>query len=342
VSAIFLVHGTFAGNDALGVLRELEAFTPSWSESLRRQHKLLVDRLAGQWGNYTPEFAQLFELLINEPTQPHIPVNLFYWSSENHHLGRAVAAVQLLHELVQRIGTTRKRFLLWGHSHAGNVFALMTNLLGGTVESRRAFFRAGRPYYRLPLPGAVKEPAWPELREQLANRPELRSNLELDLVTFGTPVRYGWETLGYRRLLHFIHHRPVPGLPEYRAAFPFSVTDMLDARYGDYIQQLGIAGTNFSMSLLRLRYRLAERRFQELLQPGLRWRDTLQRLQWGRRVPAEGSTLLVDYRPARNPLNQQIFGHAVYTRPEWLLSHAEQVVQRVYAGYDPSHESADA
>jgi hypothetical protein len=335
VSAIFLVHGTFAGNDALGVLRELDAFMPGWSESLRRQHKLLIDRMAGQAGNYTNEYAERFESLINEPNQPHIPVLLFYWSSENHHLGRADAAVRLLSELIRQAGTTRKRFLLWGHSHAGNVFALMTNLLGGTPESRQAFFRAGRPYFRLPLPGAIKEPAWPQLREQLNDRPELRSNLELDLVTFGTPIRYGWETLGYHRLLHFIHHRSVPGLPEYRAAFPFSVADALDARYGDYVQQLGIAGTNFAISLLRWRYRLAERRLHDLLQSGLHWRDTLQRLQRGQRVPAEGHTLLVDYQPAKDPLNQQVFGHAVYTRPEWLVSHAEQVVQKLYEAQQP-------
>ena len=37
-------------------------------------------------------------------------------------------------------------------------------------------------------------------------------------MTFGTPIRYGWDSGGYARLLHFIHHRPAPGLPADRAA----------------------------------------------------------------------------------------------------------------------------
>ena len=330
VSAIYLVHGTFTGNDALGVFRELEWFVPQWTPPLRRQHKLLIDRFAGQSGNYTARFARQFASLINGEAASPIPVRLFYWSSENNHLGRSDAAVRLLSELVEKTQQQRCRFLLWGHSHAGNVFALMTNLLGGSSAGRRAFFRAGRPYYRWPVPGIVKAPAWPRLREQLAGDPEWPDRIKMDLATFGTPIRYGWDMRSYHRLLHFIHHRPVPGLPDYRAAFPFSVSDLLNAHYGDYVQQLGIAGTNFPMSLLRWRYRRAEKRLLELLQPNVRWRDTLERLQFGQRVPNEGETLLVDYQSDEQHQTQQLFGHAVYTRPEWLLMHAEEVIHRIY------------
>mgnify|MGYP001820831663 CR=1 FL=1 len=76
VSAVYLVHGTFTGNDVLGVLRELEWFAPQWSQPLRRKHKLVVDKLAGQVGNYTSGFAQLFESLINSPSVPLSRIHL--------------------------------------------------------------------------------------------------------------------------------------------------------------------------------------------------------------------------------------------------------------------------
>ena len=330
VAAVYLVHGTFTGNDILGVLRELEWLAPQWSEPLRLQHKLLADRLVGQAGNFTAPFAEQFESLINGPGDPPLPVRLLNWSGENHHLGRADAAVELLSELVQRLGQSHQRVLLWGHSHAGNVFALMTNLLGGDPDSREQFFRAGYPYYGWSLSDTIQVSAWSRLRGLLAQDPQLSQRLELDLVTFGTPVRYGWETRGYRRLLHFIHHRPVPGLAPYLAAFPFGVQDLLKARHGDYVQQLGIAGTNLPTSLLSLRHAVAERRLSTLLQQGVHWQDTLQHLQLGQRVPDEGPTLLVDYSADVTKLNQQLFGHAIYTRPEWLVMHAEEVVRRLY------------
>ncbi len=331
VAAVYLVHGTFTGNDILGVLRELEWVAPQWSEPLRQQHKLLADRLAGQAGNFTSEFAAQFESLINGPSDSPLPVRLFNWSGENHHLGRADAAVELLSELVQRLGQGRQRVLLWGHSHAGNVFALMTNLLGGSQEVRGRFFRAGYPYYGWSLPGTIRVSPWSRLRALLTQDPQLPQRLELDLVTFGTPIRYGWETLGYRRLLHITHHRPVPGLAPYLAAFPFGVQDLLEARQGDYVQQLGIAGTNLPTSLLSLRHAIAEHRLSDLLQHDMHWQDTLQHLQLGQRVPDEGPTLLVDYSAGNAKLNQQLFGHAIYTRPEWLLMHAEEIVRESIA-----------
>ena len=47
-------------------------------------------------------------------------------------------------------------------------------------------------------------------------------------------------------------------------------------------------------------------------------------------VPEEGTSLLVDYGPAQGHIAQHFAGHAVYTRPEWMLFHAEEVTRRFY------------
>ena len=109
---------------------------------------------------------------------------------------------------------------------------------------------------------------------------------------------------------------------------------MLAATAGDYIQQLGIAGTNFTPPFWAWRAWISDIRLGRLLQAGLRKRDTLARLKLGIRVHQDGETLLVDYGPAKGNITQHLAGHAVYTRLDWLLFHAEEVTRRFYQGAD--------
>jgi hypothetical protein len=181
--------------------------------------------------------------------------------------------------------------------------------------------------------GMTNEDDHPALRSNAFRIPH--SVFALDFVTFGTPIRYGWDSGGYGRLLHFVNHRPANGLPPYRAPFPPRERDVRAAADGDYVQQLGIAGTNFAPTLLALGALLADLRLGRLLQGGIRRRDLPDYLLCGMRVPAEGTTLLVDYgapRENRAPQNvvKHLAGHAVYTRPEWMLFHAEEVARRLY------------
>ncbi len=90
--------------------------------------------------------------------------------------------------------------------------------------------------------------------------PHTPRSLRLDVVTLGTPVRYGWDADGYGNLLHFIHHRPVDGLPDDRAPFLPSAEDILQVKQGDCVQQLGIAGTNFTPPAWAWRAWLADTR----------------------------------------------------------------------------------
>jgi len=330
VGAVYLVHGTFVGADALGVLAELARIFPSAGVAVRRVIKRIVDKVAGEAGNYTPGFARCFEEAINAESESPIPVRLFHWSSENHHLGRADGAVRLIAELTSRKLPPTQRILLWGHSHAGNVFALISNLLAGNVEAVDRFFEAGGIYYRWPVVGCVDVPVWTRVRELLAKAVSPLAGIPLDMVTFGTPIRYGWSSDGYANLLHFINHRPSEGLPEYRAPFPPKVDDVLSAADGDYIQQLGIAGTNVMPSVLAWRAWMADSRLDELLQPDISRRDVLDRFKAGAIVPDEGTTLLVDYGQPDGTIAQHLAGHAVYTRRKWLLFHAEEIARRLY------------
>jgi hypothetical protein len=329
VGAIFLVHGTFAGIDALGMLAELARWYPAGRDSIGRIAKRMVDALAGDAGNYTSAYAESFEESIRGPGEP-VPVRLFHWSSENHHLGRADAAVRLIDEIAALELPPRRRILIWGHSHAGNVFALMSNLLAGDAVSIERFFAAARVYYRVPLTGLIDIPVWERVHRLLAHDARRLAERPIDMVTFGTPIRYGWDRRGYDGLLHFINHRPLAGLPPYRAQFPPRLDDVFHAAGGDYVQQIGIAGTNAAPSVLAWRAFAADRNLNELLQSDLSPSDLIGRLELGMRVPETGTTLLVDYGPEEATLAQHLAGHAVYTRHEWLLFHAEEIVQRLY------------
>jgi hypothetical protein len=330
VAAVYLAHGTFVGPDALGALAELARIYPTASASVRRVIKRIVDKITGEVGNYTGRYARQFESAVNPPGRTQIPVWRFLWSSENNHIGRADGAVRLIDELLALGLEPGQRVLLWGHSHAGNVFALMTNLLAGHRDAVEAFFRAAEIYYRWPLVGCVDIPVWNRVRDALqSGRPPL-ADVALDLVTFGTPIRYGWDSGGYARLLHFIHHRPAAGLPAYRAAFPVKLENVLSAAEGDYVQQLGIAGTNVAPGLFAWRARLADQRLERLLQADPAPGGVLERFQAGAIVPEEGTSLLVDYGLPQGNIAQHFAGHAVYTRPQWMLFHAEEVARRFY------------
>jgi hypothetical protein len=330
VAAIYLVHGTFVGQDAAGVVTELTRVFPKAGRAVRSAIKQIVDKLTGDAGNYTGTFAACFEQAINHPSRPHIPVHRFHWSSENHHLGRADGAVRLVDELVRERPPAGRRILLWGHSHAGNVFALMSTLLSGNPEAVERFFEAAKVYYSWPIVRCVDVPIWKSVRELLAATRSPLADVGLDLVTFGTPIRYGWNPAGYGRLLHFVNHRPCQGLPEYRAAFPPRIGDVATAAGGDYVQQLGIAGTNTMPSVFAWRSWLADQRLAQLLQKDLPQESRRDRFRAGAIVPDAGTTLLVDYGPLEGDVTQHLAGHAVYTSRQWLLFHAEEVVRRFY------------
>jgi hypothetical protein len=369
VAAVYLVHGTFAGNDALGLLTELSRWAPGASESLRRLSKGVVDFVAREMGNYTPAYAARLEQILSDAAGRVIPVRRFDWSSQDNHIGRADGAVRLVDELAnlaltlsnrnspapspvegrageggdagtrsitpphQGEGSREKhlpsRILLWAHSHGGNVLALASNMLGGDNASRREFFHAARSFYRQWRSSRVDLPAWQRVEDLLMSSTHPLRKLQLDMVTFGTPVRYGWETSGYAKLLHVINHRPFDERRDWLAPFPPRWRRVLRAADGDFVQQVGIAGSGLPHNPLAFRTIAANRRLRKFLAgdvPG--W--FISRLRAQTRVPNEGLTLLVDYAdPAIFPTH--LFGHAAYTRSRWLPLHLEMMAQEFYS-----------
>lgn len=314
VRAVVLLHGTFVGLDPLGLARKLSRVWPDASQRLQQANKRTLDLVVGDAGNFGRQprrtLASAFRA-VGGATQ----VRTLDWSSENHHAARADAAVRLLQLLSQL--PADGRILLIGHSHGGNVLALVTQLLSVDRRARRSFFRAARSYYRA---RKVDAPRWPEVARWLDSA--AFDKTRLDLVTLGTPVRYGWMAEG-RRLLHLVHRRAAGETP-WRAEFP------PDPRVpGDLVQQLGIAGTNFPPSIFSWRARRANIRLSRLLQGGLRQRDLWKRLRRGVVLHDTGRTLLVDYAAVDDDA-QVLLGHAVYTRERWLPFHLQQIAKHLY------------
>jgi len=331
VRCVYLVHGTFVGDDPTGLACALGRVSPTAADGLRRVSKSLVDRIVGDRGNFTRAYADDFEQALNQTGgEPHIGVRIFNWSGANHHLARADAAVRLLDELMQLEASPPSRVLLWGHSHGGNVFALLSNLLAGGPDDVAPFFEAARCHFRNPLTRCNDVEAWDRVERRLAlpERPVVPS--PLDFVTFGTPIRYGWTLRDCDRLLHFVHHRSSRTPPDHRAAPPRSLGDFLKGEGGDYTHQVGIAGSNLPPLPLFWRAFWADRRLGRLLQPEYSLCDLWKRLQHGLRVADAGETLLFDYGGPEDRSLRSLTGHLHYTQCKWLPFHADETARRLY------------
>lgn len=330
VAEIVLIHGTFAGNDIIGLVREVARLSPKLASSLNALGKQVLDRIAGEIGNYNDAFANVCDGLVNSGQANAIKVTRFSWSGENHHLGRAAGAVALLDHIHSRAWDPNQRILFFGHSHGGNLLAMMSWLLGCNRSSKQAFFSATRLHYCNPLSRRIDLPQWEKVHDQLMNE-ALSANLPaLDVVTFGTPLRYRWNTDVCSRLLHFVHHRPLmPDHPSL-AKIPSSVQEVFQAVGGDYVQQLGIGGTDFLHYALAWRSWSSERRLRRMFAAHIRRRDLAKSLRRCLRVSRDGITLLVDYPDTPEKHFQQLIGHGIYTRSEWLPFHLQSIATRFY------------
>lgn len=307
LDAIWLVHGTFAGNDALGWFGQLERLAPSAGSALKNVGKKLTDFLAGDSGNYTAEFAELIDVPI--------PVRRFIWSGENTHSGRCKAALELAEELLSRVGD-EKRVLLCGHSHAGNIAALITNLLGAEDSVRDQFLELGE---KLLPRKEVQGKSGSSLRKLLKST---SGELALDVANFGMPICYGWETTGWRKLLHVVNHRKIAGSNEWLCPVVEAKLKNRDRLSGDWVQVMGITGSNFLPWLLDSETRSAEKELHDFLAQGMKRSAYWSRVKHGMRVAPEGETVLVAYDNTDGHAAETA-GHSVYTKPQWLAFHLD-------------------
>ncbi|MFK8114464.1 MAG: hypothetical protein AB8B91_19835 [Rubripirellula sp.] len=325
VRAILLVHGTFAGNDIFGLVREVTRLSPRLAGKMREIGKRWFDDLAGEVGNFSESYAEQLGRLVNPTSAPPIAIERFSWSGENHHLGRADGAMRL----INRVGefSSSGRVLIMAHSHGGNLVAMLSQLIGSDAATQHAFFQQTRLHYRLPVSGRIDLPSWSEAQQRIK-----QPLAKLDVVTMGTPLRYGWNVNAVEHLMHFVHHRPQCEDDPTRAEFPDTVNELVMAAGGDYVQHLGIAGTDFLPSVFAWRDWLVERRMRKMFESKVRRRDLLKNLKRGRRVSDAGMTLLVDYADGdrETGLSRKLLGHGVYTCSPWLVFHLQQIVDHFY------------
>lgn len=320
VDSVFLVHGSFVGDDSLGWTAQISKRFPNVGSQITMLGKRLVDLVSGESGNFTDDFRKLLEDSLTQQ-QKNIAVRKFVWSSENTHSGRARAAIELLHELIE---TGKQKFLFLCHSHGGNVLALVTNLLGAEPQKRNKFLSIVRSLFH----GADKA-IYEKVSRYLAT--DAAKEIALHIVTMGTPVRYGWEQSGYHNLLHVVNHRRHEDVAEYLAP-PLNLNGLKSIK-GDVIQQAGIASTNFFPFLLDKQLMETERNLGAMIQAGIERKTVLDRLRLGTRVHDAGTTLLVDYDNYEG-LARLMAGHAIYTRPEWLAFHLDQIRERMFPKTD--------
>ena len=355
VQKVLLVHGTFAGDDPFGSHAMMRASAESLPaparlavnpviDRLSEQTKRLTDTITADVANYSDGYRKRFQTLVGD--DPEVRRLEPTWSSENNHIARAGLAVRLLNELVELqaegFDPAHERVLLWGHSHAGNGFAVLSNLLANDRASVEAFFDAA---------GDSLGPAGEVARRALAAAPTPHPMANATyVVTFGTPVRYGWDTNGLRSLVHVIHHRSLKDDDDPAAIVPAvtfgcegnslgdnftaattGVADVLSAKHGDWVQAFAIAGTDIAPPLKRT----ANARLGEFLERGLpeatphklkeKIKVTCARWKTRTRLHADGRNLLVDYESAQltrfGPARQAVLGHGIYTLTGWLPGH---------------------
>lgn len=354
IREVLLVHGTFMGDDPFAIAEIMKSIAGdgwvgdtlrSMASKLTTNTKSIADKISKDIGNYTPEYRDQFQQLVG--SDPQVRILDPTWSSQNHHFARADLAVRLLvhlHDL--QMDHDHERVLLWGHSHAGNGFALLTNLLANHAESIDCFFAAA---------GNELPPHWQKARAILKAEPApLPLAKSLIIASFGTPVRYGWDTNGYRALIHVSHHRPEEkGQLTTKPLFPpHPMSDVLHATHGDWVQAFAVAGTDVPLPTSAPSHKAFGELFEQGLSPpeitlDLKFvfprsvREVCARWKTGTRCHTDGRNLLVDYEPCGRktltgrPIEEAMFGHGVATVIEWLPRHLALVMHWIENGVQP-------
>ncbi len=298
--------------------------------------KTLLDEQIGDAGNCIDADIESFRKAINKNLAEQISCTRVLWSSEHHHLGRALAAVSLLAKL-HTLCTNQNlrkghRILIQAHGQAGLVLALVTNLLCPSPIT-------GRPRLLTILTDYATQTHHTALVETITRMESMLGTasplhgVTLDIVTFGTPVRYGWDPSGIGKLLHIVNHRTLRTDGKSWLAkmeLPQITMEMPTAWGGDYVQELAVAGSDAVPPTESAK--AANKRVWEMVEPydGFeRWLECARRAV---RFPSEGHCLLVDYKDSTGSTNPRdhYYGHAAYTRRHAMLFNMTQIVRVFY------------
>jgi hypothetical protein len=369
VRVIVLLHGSIMGTDVFGVQRldELGGLKRGYSRgvagldallALMRESsngispllgglktplenddatKRLLDEQIGDAGNFTNAYMELMKQSLNQGLDRPIHCIRDLWSCEHHHLGRAMAAVLMLGRLRDWVEAYKlgqgDRILVQAHGQAGLVLALVSNLLCVTANSSRkrlldllsAFAsQINRPDIVLTI----------QRLAPLLSNGALLNGATLDVVTYGTAVRYGWDLSGIGKLLHIVNHRNMRTDGKTwlsKMELPQITMEMPIAWGGDYVQELAVAGSDAMPTTEAAK--AANKAVWELFEPydGFeRWLECARRAV---RFPSEGSCLLTDYKDSTGSTNvrDHYYGHAAYTRLNAMLFNTTEIVRTLYS-----------
>ena len=366
--AIVFLHGSIHGTDVFGIqrldeagglkrgysrgvsgvdallaaMREGENGIPALSGGLcpplanDETIKKGLDEQVRDAGNFPEAYVALFQQAINKNLSQPIHCSRVLWRSEHHHLGRAIAAVQLL-DAVRGLSESQKltqgdRILIQAHGQAGLVVALASNLVcPSPITGRTKLFGLIRAYAtetnQSDLTASIAR-----LEPLLASRAFLNGP-SLDVVTMGTPVRYGWDPSGIGKILHIVNHRNLRTDGKTWLAkmeLPQITMEMPIAWGGDYVQALAVAGSD-AMPTTELA-KTANKAVWEMVEPydGFeRWLECARRAV---RAPSEGRCLLADYKDSTGSTNalEHYYGHAAYTRINAMLFNTSHIVRMLY------------
>jgi len=299
--------------------------------------KKLLDEQIGDAGNYTSTNVQRFQNAISKNLSQPILCQRMLWASEHHHLGRAIGALHILDVLRQLCEqhhlTSGQRVLVQAHGQAGLVMGLASNLLCPSQIT-------GRPKLLDLFTSYAEETNQPNLTatiarlEPLLAASSLLNGARLDVVTFGTPVRYGWDPSGIGKLLHIVNHRNLRTDGKAWLAkmeLPQVTMEMPIAWGGDYVQELAVAGSDSVPASEPAK--AANKALWEMVEPydGFeRWLECARRAV---RFPSEGRCLLVDYKDSTGSTNPRdhYYGHAAYTRRDAMLFNTSEIVKAFYS-----------
>jgi hypothetical protein len=315
VRLVVFVHGSFVGDDPLAIARAAEDAAPAFPDlarALRGFTRTQISRLLGDLSNFSPEYIEAFAAATG------VDAIGFTWSGENHHAARLQGAVRLARGLVLHGGGVLRRgdrSLLVGHSHGGQLFAILSQLLS-----------RAHGYDELVKAAVARGEDVAALEEHLA----VLRGCAMDVMTFGTPPRYGWARGANFRLLHVVNHRG-------EASRGLSWRGVLHTRQGDYVHQLGLPG--FDLPALAAKDRATNARLDRILGVGSDMAAWFAHLRRGLRVSPHGQTVFVDYGDAGRGLPNfwaTGFGHAAYTRREAMLFHATLMADHFYPAMMPT------
>lgn len=369
VRMIVLLHGSIMGADIFGVQRldELGGLKRGYSRgvagldallALMRESsngisplsgglkpplanddttKRLLDEQLGDAGNFTNAYLELMRQSLSRGLDQPIHCARELWSCEYHHLGRAMAAVSMLGRVRNWVEAHKlsqgDRILIQAHGQAGLILALASNLLCVTASSSRTRLLDLLSDFALQSNRPDSTSTIQRVAPLLANGTLLNGAM-LDVVTFGMPVRYGWDPSGLGKLLHIVNHRTLRTDGKTwlsKMELPQITMEMPIAWGGDYIQELAVAGSDAVPATDEAK--AANKAVWEIVEPfdGFeRWLECARRAV---RIPSEGLGILADYKDSTGSSNvrDHYFGHAAYTRLNAMLFNTTEIVRALYS-----------